>query len=165
MNTGDDLAAIRIITRLITERKIQGTYETIGDSLINRFVDKRFPYVGDGGKNDKLNTLLKSNWYLNRIYSEIKLPLPPHKFTEEKLYRFEKRRASLFEWLFGLIFILQNGNVPRFTRGVTEWINRKLENLFSGIINNEKELGITWSEFQKYQAEKKSYQRENGREK
>ena len=50
MNTGDDLAAIRIITRLVTERKIQGTYETIGDSLINRFVDKRFPYVGDGGK-------------------------------------------------------------------------------------------------------------------
>lgn len=161
MNTSNDASAIRIISKLVSDRKIQSTYESIGDSLINRYVDKRFPYTGDGLRNDKLNTLLKSNWYLNQVYDRLKLPLPPHKFTDEKMYRFEKRRASLFEWILGLMFMLQQGNIPKYTKPVNDWINMRLTFWFSDLVTDQKELDITWYKFMEHQSQKRAMRRES----
>ncbi len=145
----------RFLKRLIAEKKIQGIYDLIGDTKINKYVDRNYPYTGNDDRNDKLNTLLKSNWYLNRLYRSVKLPLPPNNFTREKSYRLGKRQASLFEWLIGFLFFYMDGNIPRNTKRVNEWIEQRLETLFSEIVNNEKELELTWYEFQKFQAQKK----------
>lgn len=142
--------------RLLDSKKIQGQYESMGDKILNDYVDRKYPYKGDGSRNDKLNTLLKSNWYLNIIYKRMQFPIPPEKFINEKVYRYHKRGASLFEWYMGLYFFGTGGNLP----GRSKQIKKNLHNYWDGIfaeittkLGNEKELELTWYEFKKHQNE------------
>lgn len=141
----------REVRRLLESKKIQGIYESAGDFIINDYVDKKYPYGQGNKRNDQLNTLLKSNWYLNIIYKKENLPLPPQKFINEKVYRYHKRGASLFEWFVGLYFLGNGGNLPRRKKQITQNLHNFLDNVFKQIAsgeNDDKELKQTWYEFE-----------------
>lgn len=141
------------IRRLVETGKIQGLKESLGDKEINRYVDARFPYTGNGSRNDMINTLLKSNWFLSRIYSEIGIKLDSHKFINEKIYRHGKRNASLFEWLIGHFFINMGGaiNKPKFVASARMRIQQILDRVMLPIISDDKELEKEWMQFKDQQ--------------
>lgn len=146
----------REVRRLFESKKIQGIYESMGDKILNEYVDKKYPYTGNGTRDDKLNTLLKSNWFLNRIYKRLKLPVPPERFINEKIYRYHKRGASLFEWYMGLYFLGTGGNLPKRTLIIKKNLYNYWDRIFADITTSpgyERELELTWYEFKKHQQE------------
>ena len=144
----------REVRRLFESKKIQGIYEGMGDKILNEYVDRKYPYTGAATRNDKLNTLLKSNWFLNRIYRRLKLPVPPERFINEKVYRYGKRGASLFEWYIGLYFLGTGGQLPKRTQMIKNNLYNYFDKIFADITispGNERELELTWYEFTTHQ--------------
>jgi hypothetical protein len=154
--TGEKAFSARIereVRRLLDSKKIQGMYESAGDFIINDYVDKKYPYGQGNMRNDRLNTLLKSNWYLNIIYKKENLPLPPQKFINEKVYRYHKRGASLFEWFVGLYFLGTGGNLPARKMQITKNLHNYFDKVFNQITsgeNDDRELKQTWYEFEQH---------------
>jgi len=168
----------RYIERLRNNKNIQGQIDKFGDQILNQLIDRQWPYIP--GKEidekqklcNKINSLLKSNWFLNRRFRELNLPFRPYEFTNELTYRKEKREASLIEWIIGIIYLTtleksHNQNVcqcdycKKYGRSTSHAINLteiKIKKIILEITHkgNEKEFERTLGEFEMYQLSKKS---------
>jgi hypothetical protein len=167
----------RYIKRLRNNKNIQGQIDKFGDQILNQLIDRQWPYIS--GKEidekqklcNKINSLLKSNWFLNRRFRELKLPFKPYEFTNELTYRKEKREASLIEWIIGIIYLttLEEWGNPKicqcdfckkYGRSTSHAMNLteiKIKKIILEITHkgNEEEFERTLGEFEMHQLLKK----------
>jgi hypothetical protein len=139
--------ARRIISRMLESKVIQGTLDQIGDKIVNNWVQKTVANKAFPVDPIEMESFLKSNFYLNKVYADAKFPLEATAFINESFIRYSKRNASLLEWTIGFIFLIFKRDGVNRSR---EICNEILEELFMELKpGKEKELQTSLSEYQK----------------
>lgn len=145
---------VRTIEHLLRTKVIQGIYDQIGDKIINSWVNSKFG--GQTAWDRRVNKMLRSNYFLKKIFIDMKLPISGNRFVNEKIYRFDKREASLVEWFVGVIYVFIKEDTPRSIpeNMIQDILRDMLSNIFFKSVSTREQMEVELTYFEQYISEK-----------